>query len=119
MSGITITEKIAAPADLVFQRSTDIAAWPDFISSITGVKLLTDGPVGVGTKFVETRMMYGREASEQMEVTEFDPPHGYTLEAENHGAHYYSRFRFQTDGTGTAVTLSFDAQPLTLMAKLL
>ena len=71
--------RIAAPPDVVFATMADIARWPEFIGGIERVELLTDGPVRVGTRFRETRTMFGRSASEEMTVAELAPPHRFVL----------------------------------------
>ncbi len=118
MPGIKVNQYVAAPPDVVFKYSTSIESWPDFIGGIDRVELLTDGPVGVGTRFRETRTMYGKESSEEMEITEFNPPSSYIVEAKSHGAHYVSRFDFEENDAGTLVTMFFDARPMNFLAKI-
>jgi carbon monoxide dehydrogenase subunit G len=117
MSEITIKKHIEAPIDTVFEAATDIPSWADRISGIQSVELLTDGPVGVGTKFRETRIMFGREATEEMEITGFDAPRSYTTEADSHGCHYVTKMTFEPSGSGTDVQMSFNAEPQTMFAK--
>ncbi len=119
MIGITIQKHVRAPREAVFDAATDFARCPEFIEGITRVEMLTDGPVRVGTRFRETRKMFGREAAEEMAITELDRPAGYVLGCENHGCRYRSRFTFTPKGPGTDVTMSFEAEPLTLVAKVL
>lgn len=110
---------IAAPVEHVFERFSDIPSTAGVISGIESVEMLTDGPVGVGTRFRETRVMFGKEATEEMEFTEYQPPHHYVVEARSHGAHYVSSFDFKSINNGTDVTLTFSATPETVMAKIM
>lgn len=119
MAGITVTRHIEAAPDVVFDRASDFRNAPDVIPAIIRVEVLTDGPIRVGTKFRETRMMFKREATETMEVLEFERPHRYVLGAENCGCRYRMDFRFAPGGRGTDVTMQFDAQPLTLFARMM
>lgn len=57
------------------------------------IELLTDLPVGEGTRFKETRIMFKREATEEMEFVEFDAPNVYTLGSYSCGC----EFRMDTD----------------------
>ena len=109
--------ELEASIDTVFEAATDIPSWADRISGIQSVELLTDGPVGVGTKFRETRIMFGREATEEMEITGFDAPRSYTTEADSHGCHYVTKMTFEPSGSGTDVQMSFNAEPQTMFAK--
>ncbi len=65
--------------------------------------------MGTVTLSRETRVMLKREATEEMELTAFDPPRGYTLRASSCGAEYTSVFGFRAEGAGTLVELSFHA----------
>lgn len=75
--------------------------------------------MGPGTRWRETRVMMGKEATEAMEITAFDPPHGYTAEAESCGSHYWTRFSFAPDGAGTRVEMTFEGKPLTWSARIM
>ena len=92
---------------------------PQRISGIVSVELLTDGPMREGTRWKETRKMMGKEATETMWITRFDPPRCYVAEAESCGTHYVSTLSFEQAGGGTRVTMSFEGRPVTLLAKLL
>ncbi len=116
---VSITETIGAPREEVFAAFTDLEHCAEHIDAIVKCEVLTDGPVGVGTRFRETRVMFKREATEEMEITKFDPPSSYTVEAESCGAHYSTIFRFEPEGAGTRVECEFGAQPVTFMAKLM
>lgn len=117
MTGITLTETIAAPPEAVFARATDYANCAEWIEAITAMEILTDGPVAVGTRFKETRKMWGKEASETMEILELEAPQRVTLGAESHGCRYRTEFRFEPEGQGTKVTMDFQGTPLTFGAK--
>jgi uncharacterized protein YndB with AHSA1/START domain len=121
MPGLTVEQRIEAPPHRVFEIFTDLEHAADRIKGIQHLEVLTDGPVGVGTRFRETRKMFGKEATEEMEITAFEPPESYTTEAESHGSHYTAVFRFvpEDDGRATRVRFVFDARPLTLLAKVL
>jgi uncharacterized membrane protein len=117
--GITCSTFVAAPVERVFALGTDIENWPQYIKGIKRVELLTEGPFRVGTRFRETRLMHGREATEEMEVTAVEPGRGYTLGCTSCGCQYRSEFRFQPEGGGTRVTMDFEARPLSLFARLM
>ena len=118
-SGLSVSRDVHAPIEVVFDRAADFPNAAETISAITKMEMLTEGPVGVGTRFRETRIMFGREASEEMEITQFERPHRYRLFAESHGARYDSGLSFETVEGGTRVTMHFEATPLTFMAKIM
>lgn len=119
MPNITVERTIAAAPERVFAAATDIHHWAEIVPAIERVEVLTPGPMGVGTRFRETRKMMGREATEEMEVTGFSPPRSYVIGAQSHGCRYRTEFRFEPAGTGTRVIMDFGAEPLTLTSKVL
>ncbi len=115
---IEVSASIVAQPHIVFGVMTGVERWPDFLRGIERVELLTPGPLAVGSKFRETRKMYGREAAEEMSVALLDPPRRMDLIAENHGARYLVVHELQAEGNGTRLTLHFGATPLTLAARI-
>ncbi len=115
----TLTRHIEAPREKVFEYAADLRKAPERIRGITKLDVLTDGPIGVGTRFRETRVIMKREATEEMEITAFDAPNGYQVDCENHGCKYRTVYRLTPNGTGTELEMTFDAEPQTRMAKLL
>ncbi len=119
MPGVTVQRLVKADPVTTFRVFADIPNAGSMIAGIESLEMLSAGPVGVGTRWRETRIMMGKAASEEMEVTGFDPPLSYVVEAESHGTHYHSRYDFAPVAGGTQVTLRFEGRPLTLTAKLL
>ena len=122
MNTLSCSVEIDAPVELVFDRCTDLHSWADTITAIQKIEVLTEGPVGVGTRFRETRKMFGREATEEMEYLEFERPSGYLLGAESNGCRYRTRFRLEAVGDAqsrTKLTFEFQAEPLNLFAKIM
>lgn len=119
MRDIELSERIAAPIDTVWEVFTDLAGAADHIRGIDSIELLTSGPMQLGTRWRETRTMYGREATEEMEVTAFEPPERYVVEAESHGANYRSEYRFRADGGATEVATTFAATPTGLFGRIM
>jgi carbon monoxide dehydrogenase subunit G len=117
---IEASANITADRARVFAAMTDFANAAERISGIARMEMLTDGPVGVGTRFRETRIMMKREATETMEVTDFRPLESYTLEAHSCGCHYTTKISVADAGPGqTQVTMSFSGVPKTFAAKLM
>lgn len=119
MSGFTLNKHIHASPETVFSHFTDFAKAAETIEAITEMEILTEGPVKKGTRFRETRVMFKREATEEMEVIAFDPPRSYALGCESHGCRYHTEYRFKPSGTGTDVEMDFHAEPLTFVSKMM
>lgn len=115
---ICLCRAIDAPLPLVFNLATDFAGSERTISAITRVEMLTEGPVRVGTRFRETRVMFDREHSEILEVAGLQANHSVTLRSDFGGVAFSSTFTFEPCEGGTLVTLEVVGKPLTLLAKL-
>lgn len=120
MPSVTVSTTINAPQSRVFEVFTDLHAAPERISGIKSLEVLTDGPIRQGTRFRETRVFMGKEATETMEISSFTPPHAYEVTANSHGCAYHSILTFtpQSPDTTTA-SMTFSAKPNTLPAKLM
>src|SRR5262249_19277973 len=119
MARFALTTSIAAPVDRVFALSTDVEGWPGRIKGITKVEKLTPGPVAAGTRFRETRVMFGKAATEEMEFTRFEPNAAYALGCESCGASYLCTFTFRPEDGGTRLTVECDCRPRSFFARLL
>ncbi|MEE9381974.1 MAG: SRPBCC family protein [Nannocystaceae bacterium] len=119
MSTITVATLVAAPVESVFAVYTDLAKSVERIPELTALELLTEGPVGKGTRWRETRVMFKKKAVEEMWISSFDPPRSYTAEAKSHGMRYETLFEFVAKDGGTRVTWTFDGTPLTLGARIM
>ena len=106
----------ASPEE-VFALATDFGKAAEVIRAVEKVELLTDGPIGVGTRFLETRTILGHATTQEIEVTAFEPPRHYALTCESHGAVYVTEVRLAPNATGTNVDLRFEARPISFMAK--
>ena len=116
---LTVTKQIQAPASAVFGKFTDFARAPDNVRGIERLEILTDGPIGKGTRFRETRIMFNREATEEMEITQWEDGKSYTVEAESCGAHYATKFTVEPQGDSSIVRMDMQVRPLTVTARLM
>jgi hypothetical protein len=119
-----VTETINASPTRSFEVFGDLRNTPKFISAIKSVEFLTEGPVGKGTRFKETRVMFGRDATETMEVTAWNPDGPtpfYTLSCDSCGAHMDTTFRFHPERNGSATRVEMDMllKPVSLFAKIM
>lgn len=119
VSTLRIQQQVRATPDRVFQLASDFPNAAEHIAGITKVEMLTDGDVGTGTRFRETRVMFGKEAVEEMEVTEYLAGRSYTLEADSCGSHFCTQMTTEATGGGTLVTLETKITPTTTFAKLM
>ncbi len=119
MSKFSLSHVLSGDQQQVFQILSDFPNAAENISGIQRIEMLTEGPVGPGTRFRETRVFLKKEATEEMEVVGWDPPRSYTLGADSCGCDFVTKVSLQPDGEGTRVTMDFESKPRTLGAKLM
>jgi len=110
---------VNAPIDITFAVFSDVAQIADRIDGIIKVEMLSEIQQGIGTRWRETRVMFGREATEEMEISVFEENRSYEVVAESHGAEYHSVYTFAEKDGGTQVSMVFSAKPISLMAKVM
>ena len=120
MQDVEVRRHMAAPVERVWALATDLEGAPRVVRGIEAVEVITPGPFGVGTRWRETRKVFGRSATEEMTVTAVEPHRSYTVEASGPGIRYVSGFAFapSADG-GTDATATFGARPTTTQARVL
>ncbi len=117
MTSVHVQRVVQAPIHRVWEHFTDIEGAPRRISGIDSVEVLSDVPFGPGYRWRETRTMFGREATEEMWVTDLRQPAFYEVAAASHGTEYLSRYDFVDGPEGTIVSLTFTGTPRSTTAK--
>jgi uncharacterized protein YndB with AHSA1/START domain len=117
-----LTEHFDHPPERILTALTDLdrlGAWmPDFVA----VERLEGGDYGVGSTWLETRHLFGREATEHVEVVALDPPKRLVLEVDgSKGTSRRGEYRFTytltpEDG-GTRVTLRGEGSGLGTLGR--
>lgn len=118
MKPLKLERGVAAPAATAWAVLTDVARWPEVLSGVARVERLDGGRAfGVGTRWKETRVMFGRESTEEMEVTGLEPGRSYVVEALSRGTRYRSVLGVDAGGAdaegaaGARLYLTFHAEP--------
>ena len=105
MPRFAVSKVYPAPVAEVFALFTDLDSLPARVKDITKIERLTDGPVGVGTRYKESRIVFKKEETLAFEVTAFEPPARFEIVAHSCGAEFRTDHRFTPDGAGTRVDL--------------
>ncbi|OII67075.1 MULTISPECIES: SRPBCC family protein [unclassified Streptomyces] len=109
---VVVERRVAASQGRVWEAVTDLRGMPRLLAGVESVEVLTGGSFGVGTRWRETRRMLGKRATEEMTVTESEPPERYVTVAASHGMHYTSELRLIPAGPqATTVRMAFTARP--------
>lgn len=118
MATLEVTHDINADTQAVWSIVVGIDDWVDIIEAIESVERLDDGEqFGLGTTWRETRTMFGKKATEDMEVTEFEAGRRYATAAESHGSRYFSEITVEPTDGGCSITMRFRGEPQSTLAK--
>ena len=115
---ITISEVISAPIARVFDVMSDISKAEERIPGIEKIDILSDIKSGEGLHWRETRVMFGKEATEEMAIVKYDPPTYYCVDAASHGMEYRSEYTFSEVNGATNLEMIFMGIPKSLGAKI-
>lgn len=120
----TIERQFAQAPDLVFQALTDLDAMKAWMPNLVAMEKVTDGAVGEGTEFRETRRMFSKEASEHFRVSGYEPPKRLELFVDgSKGSSRRGEYRFsytlRPAGGGTHLTLTSEVSGMGTFMELL
>lgn len=99
---------------------SDPMKFEGIVNGISKVEILSDINKGKGVKWRETRVMFGKEATEDMWISKFDVKDGVmVIEAASHGVEYMTTYSFSDMKVGVSVKMVFEGKPVTLFAKIM
>jgi len=120
VSSVNVSLDIASTPEKVWAIAVGIDRWVDVIEAIENVERLDGGQeFGMGTKWRETRTMFGKKATEEMEVTEFEDGARYATFAESHGSKYFSEIRIEPTEAGCRLSMKFRGEAQTNLTKVM
>ena len=111
---------INAPKEDVWKAITDFENCINYIEAIESLEVLNKPEdTLVGFKWKETRIMFKKEATETMWITDYAENEFYQTRAESHGSIYISKMSVSPEGDKTKLTFSFSGQAVSLFAKIM
>lgn len=117
---IKVETRIIKPVQDVWQAIINIENSVNTISAIEKLEVLERPESGmIGFKWVETRTMFGKSATETMWITDLKENDFYNVRAESHGMIYKSVLKVAEDGDQTLLSMEFGGEAQTFMAKLM
>ena len=100
-----MNEWIARSPKEVFDFITASENAPKVVPSVKSMVKLTEGPIRVGTRYRETRLMGGKEAHAELEIVDLDPNQKYAMKNVTDGIETVYRYTFLPERDGTRVDL--------------
>jgi carbon monoxide dehydrogenase subunit G len=123
---IGLTQFIDASPEAVWAVVSDIGSAAETLSGVVAIERLTDGPYGVGTRWRETRTMFGMKDTMEMEVAESEPGRRTVVLSPVGDILYRTEFALRPRaGGGTELRMDFSAEqppqrgPAALLTSLL
>lgn len=116
---LSVFVEIEKPLEDVWKAIIDFKNCSSYIESIVKLEII-DEPKDtlIGFKWKETRVMFGKEATETMWITDYVENEYYQTRAESHGSIYISRLAIEREEKHTKLTMSFSAEAQTFFAKI-
>jgi hypothetical protein len=109
MSRTTVTRIIDAPLERVFETVAHFENFSKAVPHIVDTQPLSEIRSGVGTRFRETRLMHGKKASTELEVTEYVENEHVRMVADVGGTVWDSVFRVSSPEDQVDLTVAMDA----------
>jgi carbon monoxide dehydrogenase subunit G len=118
MSRIIVTRTIKAPLESVFKTVADVQRLSAALPHIVKIEFLSEVKSGVGARFRETRLMNGKEAKTELEVTEFVAKDRVRLvAADSQGTVWDTVFAVKAANERTVLTMTMDAKTQKWLSK--
>jgi uncharacterized membrane protein len=106
---ITHSVEINRPPEDVFAYLDALERHGEWQDQIVSAKIVTEGPVGVGTRCEEVRKVGGREQKMSYEITEHDPPRRSSFKGTDGPVRPVGVVTIEPTGDGASrVTIEFD-----------
>ena len=121
MTRTQLSRTIDAPIDVVFSTVSDISHFSKAVPHIVNVEFLSEVRTGVGARFRETRVMRGREATTELQLTEFAANERVRFVSDQGGTMWDTVFSVTpvADGRTTRLEMVMEARPHRLLARLM
>lgn len=116
---IAETRRIKAPIEKVFRTLASVEHFSEAVEGIEKIEFLSESKYGAGTRFRETRIMNGREASTELEVTELVENDYVRIVSDAGGTLWDTVFKVDPKGEEVEMTMQMDVRPHDLFAKFL
>lgn len=109
---------IERPVEDVFDYVADERNEPTYNGEMLRADKVTDGPIGVGSRFVATIRQGRRPVDMEIEFTEYDRPRVLASTSRTETLHIDGTLTFGPTGSGTRMHWSWDVHPRGLMRLL-
>ncbi len=107
---------IHKPVSEVFDYVSDFQNGPQWQTGLLEVRRITDGPVGVGTRFTSVRKFMGRSMRSDIEFTVYELNRKMSIKSVSGNSPFKQTFLFETTAEGTRLSSRFELHMGGIMA---
>ena len=106
---LTVKRVVHAPPKRVWAALTDLDAAPEIMRGVTGVEVLQGAGYAKGTRWRETRRVFGKEETQTYQVAESRAPRRALITSRSAGVDYRKDYTLEKTEEGTLLTVCFGA----------
>ncbi len=106
-----LTIEVARTPEDVFAYLTDVSNLPAWQSGVRTAQIEDAGPPRVGARIRESRHLLGRELNTTLEITEYDPPHVFSIRALDSPVPFSIRHELEASGDRTLLIVTGVGDP--------
>ena len=107
MPEVQVRQRFGLPPEGAWEVLVALERYPERVGSYESVELLGEAREGVGARWRQTRTVFGRSHSQEMEVTGWEAPREFVLVATEAGARHETRYQFGAIEGDTEVVTTF------------
>lgn len=115
---VTVRGHAAVSPEKAWETIVAVERYPGVVGSYVSVEPITSDTRRVGTRWRQTRTVFGRRHAQVLEITEWDPPRAMTTTAVESGAIYTTRHRLDGGQDGTSIEVRFGVRSSNALATL-
>ena len=119
MARWTVSRTINAPIETVFSAISDVDHFAEVRPQVVKIDYLSEIHSGVGTRFRETRRMKGKDTTNDLEITEYEPGRRIRFVTASHGTTWDSIYIVKPQAPGTVLALTMEATSETWLPKIM
>lgn len=111
MIQVDVSVDIDAPVEEVFDYSTNNKNDPAWMEEVVNVRKTSDGPIGVGSTFVNYVEFLGRSFDDSHEIVDYEPNKRMTILQKTGPVPFKATYLTQPVEDGTRFSMHIEAEP--------
>jgi uncharacterized membrane protein len=111
MIQVDVSIDIDTPVEKVFKYSTNNDNDPAWMEEVVKVRKTSDGPIGVGSTFINYVEFLGRSIEDSHEIVEYEPNKSMTIVQKTGPVPFKATYLYQPLEGGTRFSMQIEAEP--------